>query len=71
MKMPVPNGILSVYDDLIISFKCEDDTVDLNATSACIAVAMVMVAQVAKIDPTSWKYQSRSEHQPLWTPVPR
>jgi hypothetical protein len=28
MKMPAPNGILSVYGDLVISFKREDETVD-------------------------------------------
>jgi hypothetical protein len=53
MKRPTPNEILSVYDDLIISFKCESDTVDLATTSTCKAAATIMVAQAAKIDPTS------------------
>jgi hypothetical protein len=53
MKIPAPNGILSIYDDLMVSYKCESETVDLAATSACRAIATVMVAQAAKIDQTT------------------
>jgi hypothetical protein len=53
MKMPAPNGILSIYGDIIVSYKCESNTVDLTKVSACKAVATVMVAQVAKIDQTT------------------
>jgi hypothetical protein len=53
MKMPAPNGILSIYGDIIVSYKCESNTVDLTKVSACKAAATVMVAQAAKIDQTT------------------
>jgi hypothetical protein len=52
-KMPALNGILSFYDNLIVSFKCESDTIDPTATLACRVAATVMVAQSAKIDQTT------------------
>jgi hypothetical protein len=52
-KMPTSNGILPIYGDLIISFKCDNDTVNLATTSAYRAAATVMVAQAAKIDQTT------------------
>jgi hypothetical protein len=53
MKMPAPNGILSFYGDILVSYKCESNTVDLAKVSACKAAAMVMVAQATKIDQTT------------------
>jgi hypothetical protein len=53
MKMPMPNRILSVYGDILVSYKCENDTIDLAKVSACKAAATVMVAQAAKIDQTT------------------
>jgi hypothetical protein len=53
MKMLVPNGILSVYGDILVSYNCKSDTIDLSKVSACKAVATVMVAQAAKIDQTT------------------
>jgi hypothetical protein len=50
MKMPAPNGILSIYGDIIVSYNCESDTINLAKVSACKASATVMVAQAAKID---------------------
>jgi hypothetical protein len=52
-KMPASNGILSIYGDLIVSFKCDNDTVNLATTSAYRAAATVMVAQAVKIDQTT------------------
>jgi hypothetical protein len=49
-KMLAPNGILSTYDDLIISLLPRRN---LAATSTSTVVATVMVAQAAKIDPTT------------------
>jgi hypothetical protein len=43
MKMPVPNGILSVLGDIMVSYK----------DSAIKATTTVMVAQAAKIDQTT------------------
>jgi hypothetical protein len=53
MKMPTPNGILSVYGDFLVSYNCESNTVDLAKVFACKAAASVMVAQAAKIDQTT------------------
>jgi hypothetical protein len=53
MKMPAPNGILSVHDDILVSYNCERDTIDLSHVSACKAAATVMVAQATKIDQTT------------------
>jgi hypothetical protein len=50
MKMPVPNGILSVLRDIMVSYNCESATVELSKDSAIKAAATVMVAQADKID---------------------
>jgi hypothetical protein len=53
MKMLVPNGILSVLGDIMVSYNCESATVELSKDSAIKAAATVMVAQAAKIDQTT------------------
>jgi hypothetical protein len=53
MKMPTPNGILSVFGDIMVSYNYESATVELSKDSAVKAVATVMVAQAAKIDQTT------------------
>jgi hypothetical protein len=53
MKMPVPNGILSVLGDIMFSYNCESATVELSKDSAIKAAATVMVTQAAKIDQTT------------------
>jgi hypothetical protein len=52
MKMPAPNGILSIPGDIMVSYNCESATVELSKDSAIKAAATVMVAQAAKIDQT-------------------
>jgi hypothetical protein len=53
MKMPVPNGILSVLGDIMVSYNCESATVELSKDSAIKAATKIMVAQAAKIDQTT------------------
>jgi hypothetical protein len=53
MKMPVPNGILSVLGDIMVSYNCESATIELSKDSAVKAATTVMVAQAAKIDQTT------------------
>jgi hypothetical protein len=53
MKMPTPNGILSVLGDIMVSYNCEGATVELSKDSVIKVAAMVMVAQAAKIDQTT------------------
>jgi hypothetical protein len=43
MKMPVPNGILSILGDIIVSYNCKS-TVELSKDSTVEAAATVMVA---------------------------
>jgi hypothetical protein len=50
MKMPTPNGILSVLGDIMVSYNCESCTVELSKDSVIKATTTVMVAQAAKID---------------------
>jgi hypothetical protein len=50
MKMPTPNGILSVLGDIMVSYNCESGTVELSKDSVIKATTTVMVAQAAKID---------------------
>jgi hypothetical protein len=59
MKMPAPNGILSVLGDIIASYNCESATVELSKDSAIKAAAMVMVAQAAKIDQTTLQAEQK------------
>jgi hypothetical protein len=53
MKMPAPNGILSVLGDIMASYNCESATFELSKDSAIKASATVMVTQAAKIDQTT------------------
>jgi hypothetical protein len=53
MKMPTPNGIISVLGDIMVSYNCESATIELTKDSAIKAVATVIVAQEAKIDQTT------------------
>jgi hypothetical protein len=53
MKMPAPNGILTVLGDIMVSYNCESSTVELAKDSACKAATTVMVTQAAKIDQTT------------------
>jgi hypothetical protein len=53
MKMSAPNGILSVLEDIMISYNCESTTVELSKDSAIKAATTVIVTQAAKIDQTT------------------
>jgi hypothetical protein len=52
LKMPAPNGVLSVHDELIVSFKCDNEALDIVATNACVDASTVMVAEAAKVAPS-------------------
>jgi hypothetical protein len=51
--MPAPNEILSVLEDIMVSYNCESATVKLSKDSAIKVATTVMVAQAAKIDHTT------------------
>jgi hypothetical protein len=50
--MPAPNGVLTVYDDLLISFKCDNEALEIATTNACFGASAVMVAEAKKVDPS-------------------
>jgi hypothetical protein len=52
LKMPAPRGVLTVYDDLLISFKCDNETLKIATTSACFGASAVMVTEAKKVAPT-------------------
>jgi hypothetical protein len=53
MKMPAPNGILSVLGDIMVSYTCESTTIELSKDSTIKAATTATVAQAAKIDQTT------------------
>jgi hypothetical protein len=52
LKMLAPHGVLTIYDDLIISFKCDTEALDIATTNACIDASAIMVAEAKKIAST-------------------
>jgi hypothetical protein len=52
LKMPTPHGVLTVYGDLLVSFKCGNEALEIAATNACFGVSAVMVAKAKKVAPT-------------------
>jgi hypothetical protein len=70
MKMPAPNGILSVLGDIMVSYNYESATVELSKDSAIKAVATVMVAQAAKIDQTTLEVPKQKRTSTALDPSP-
>jgi hypothetical protein len=70
MKMPTPNGILSVLGDIMVSYNCESATVELSKDSAFKAAATVMVVQAAKIDQTTMEVPEQKRTSTALDPSP-
>jgi hypothetical protein len=70
MKKPVPNGILSVLGDIMVSYNCESATVKLSKDSAIKAAATVMVDQAAKIDQTTLQVPEQKRTSTALDPSP-
>jgi hypothetical protein len=51
--MPAPNGVLIVYGDLLISFKCDKEALEIAAMNACFGASAVMVPEAKKVDPSN------------------
>jgi hypothetical protein len=49
LKMPAPNGVLSIYGVLMVSFRCNPEARDIATTNACADASAVSVAEVAKV----------------------
>jgi hypothetical protein len=50
LKMSAPNGLLIVYNDLLISFKCDNAALEIATMNACFGASAVMVAEAKKVD---------------------
>jgi hypothetical protein len=70
MKMPTPNGILSVLGDIMVSYNCESATVELSKDSAIKAATTIMVAQAAKIDQTTLQVPEQKRTSTALDPSP-
>jgi hypothetical protein len=52
LKMPAPNGVLSVYGDLVVSFKCDNKALDIATTNTYFDTSVVMIVEAAKVTPS-------------------
>jgi hypothetical protein len=70
MKMPAPNGILSVLGNIMVSYNCESATVELSKDSAIKAAATVIVAQGTKIDQATLQIPEQKCTSTALDPIP-
>jgi hypothetical protein len=70
MKMPAPNGILSVLGDIMVSYNCESATVELSKDLAIKDAATVLVAQAAKVNQTTLKIPEQKRTNTALDPSP-
>jgi hypothetical protein len=70
MKMPAPNGILSVLGGIMVSYNCESATVELSKDSVTKATTTVMVAQAAKNDQTTLEVPEQKRTSTALDPSP-
>jgi hypothetical protein len=52
LKMSAPKGVLTVYGGLLISFKYENEALEIATTNAYFGASAVMVAEAKKFDPS-------------------
>jgi hypothetical protein len=50
LKMPTPKGVLIVHGDLLISFKCDNEALEITTMNACFGASAIMVAEAKKVD---------------------
>jgi hypothetical protein len=52
LKMLAPKRVLTVYDDQLISFKCDNEALEIATMNAFFGASAVMVAEAKKVDPS-------------------
>jgi hypothetical protein len=52
LKMLAPHGVLTVYGDLLISFKCDNEALEISTMNVCFGGSDIMVAEAKKVTPT-------------------
>jgi hypothetical protein len=55
LKMPAPHGVLTVYGDLLLSFRCDAEAVELAEISATKAASTVLLAEAKQVDQSGLK----------------
>jgi hypothetical protein len=50
LKMLAPNRVLTVYDDLLISFKCDNEALEIATMNTCFGASTIMVVEAKKVD---------------------
>jgi hypothetical protein len=50
LKIPAPKGVLTVYRDLHISFKCDNEALEIAMTNACFGSSAAMVVEAKEVD---------------------
>jgi hypothetical protein len=49
LKMPAPRGVLIVYGEVLISFKYDNEALQIATTNACFDASVVMVTKAEKV----------------------
>jgi hypothetical protein len=52
LKMLAPHRVLTVYGDLIVSFKCDNEALEIATMNACLDASAVMVTEAKKVAST-------------------
>jgi hypothetical protein len=52
LNMSAPKGVLTVYGDLLTSFKCDSKAQEITTTNTSFGSSAVMVAKAKKVDPS-------------------
>jgi hypothetical protein len=52
LKMSELKGVLTVYGDLLILFKCDNEALEIAMMNACFGASTIMVAEATKVTPT-------------------
>jgi hypothetical protein len=53
LKMSASRGVLTVCGDLLVSFKCDNEALEITTTNACFSASAVMVAEAKKVASTN------------------
>jgi hypothetical protein len=52
LNMSTPRGVLTVDGDLIISFNCDNEALEISTANACFDASVLMVTEAKKVAPT-------------------
>jgi hypothetical protein len=70
LKMPAPKGVLTIYGDLLISFNCNNEALEITTTNACFSTSAVMVAEAKKVDTSNLTVPEQKRTETALDPTP-